>query len=48
MIVQKTARNQHTVTIPRRLCEALGIKQGDEIFWKINKQGRLEMELWVN
>lgn len=35
--------NQLRITIPRKLALAIGLKKGDEMEFRINGKGRLEM-----
>lgn len=41
--IQETPRGQKTITIPKNLATALGLKKWDKISFRINKQGNLEM-----
>jgi DNA-binding Xre family transcriptional regulator len=41
--LQQMKSGQFFVTIPRKLCKALDLKKGDNIEFKINSRGRLEL-----
>lgn len=41
--IQETPRGQKTITIPKNLATALGLKKGDRISFRVNKQGNLEL-----
>lgn len=41
--IQELKSGQKTVTLPKALCLAMGLKKGDKVGFRINKQGNLEM-----
>lgn len=43
--VQVTPKGQYTITIPRPLAQARGLKHGSIAEWRINREGKLELTL---
>ena len=43
--VQTTPTGQYVTTIPKNLAEAMGIKKGDQLTWKVAGAGKLEILL---
>ncbi|MCX6817719.1 MAG: hypothetical protein NTU57_02585 [Candidatus Aenigmarchaeota archaeon] len=48
MKLQETKTGQLTVTIPRPLARAMGLKKGDELQVAINQRGNLEISKLKN
>lgn len=44
MKVQKKPNGQFVLTIPKNLANAKGWEGGQEVEWKINNEGNLEIE----
>lgn len=43
--VQEQPNGQLMITVPRKLGEAMGIKKGDQLTWKVAGAGKLEILL---
>lgn len=39
--IQKNSNNQYTITLPKALVEAMGLKPGTELEFKINSKGEI-------
>lgn len=44
MIIQERPNGQKVITIPKNLANAKGWEGGQEVEWKINDKGNLELE----
>jgi hypothetical protein len=44
MKVQEKPNGQKVITIPKNLANAKGWEKGQEVKWKINDRGNLELE----